>query len=35
MKIIEIAKLVGDAPSTIRYYESNGFLPKSRRNSNG
>ncbi|MBW4968198.1 MerR family transcriptional regulator [Pseudoalteromonas sp. CR1] len=35
MKISELAKLVGVAPSTIRYYESKGLLPKSSRNSNG
>ncbi|KTF08534.1 MerR family transcriptional regulator [Pseudoalteromonas sp. 10-33] len=35
MKISELANLVGVAPSTIRYYESKGLLPKSSRNSNG
>lgn len=35
MKISELAKLVGVAPSTIRYYEGKGLLPKGSRNSNG
>jgi DNA-binding transcriptional MerR regulator len=28
MKISELANLVGVAPSTIRYYEGKGLLPK-------
>ena len=35
MKISELANLVGVAPSTIRYYEGKGLLPKGSRNSNG